>query len=582
MSVSDDSVSCPTENSVTVNLDSASVSDAETVLTNTNVHSCHVEEETQNDDELLKGLLTDTFCQVCEAVLMFKSQRVSHYEGKKHAQRVRIYLQTKKAERNKQSHESSSLQSVSADPEKFCELCSMVFSSPVVAKSHYEGKVHAKNTRKSSTTVSVDTKTKVSSADPPISAVDDTVEGREHSDVVQEQKEGMDSAAQGVDLSDPDKYCKLCTASFNNPVMAAEHYNGRKHQRNLSRQELHSKLGEQSEHASSLTCPVCHVTLHSIDTYQAHMKGNKHYIKEKKMQEDLCKKKVYDSFQDELADYIQVQRSRGLEPKTGQGSETQGQRKTESEVEKSGEGCDQPQTLALQSCVRAPAFRTQPWHLPFHPHPNPPAFRGRVPVPNKWDQGYSSYPPPLIPGLTGRALRRRRSPESLDSSSSSFSDSSSSYSSTTTTSSSSSEDRRRRRKKRREGTKRRRDDDDDDSEEDVQRRKRERRRREGGSAKKPKRQRGSSDEDHAKRWKEKKHRDRVAKKRRREEDEGDWNTASHVAMAKGEGEGGGEAQSEGLKEEKAKHKKEKKKPKDREDNRTEEEKLWDETILGIF
>lgn len=44
MSVSDDSVSCPTENSVTVNLDSASVSDAETVLTNTNVHSCHVEE----------------------------------------------------------------------------------------------------------------------------------------------------------------------------------------------------------------------------------------------------------------------------------------------------------------------------------------------------------------------------------------------------------------------------------------------------------------------------------------------------------------------------------------------------------
>lgn len=43
MSVSEDSVSCPTENSVTVHLDSASVSDAETVLKNTNVHS-HVEE----------------------------------------------------------------------------------------------------------------------------------------------------------------------------------------------------------------------------------------------------------------------------------------------------------------------------------------------------------------------------------------------------------------------------------------------------------------------------------------------------------------------------------------------------------
>lgn len=34
------------------------------------------------------------------------------------------------------------------DKEKFCELCNMVFSSSVVAKSHYEGKVHAKNMRR--------------------------------------------------------------------------------------------------------------------------------------------------------------------------------------------------------------------------------------------------------------------------------------------------------------------------------------------------------------------------------------------------------------------------------------------------
>ncbi|MCI4386936.1 hypothetical protein PGIGA_G00068500 [Pangasianodon gigas] len=502
------------------------------------------------------------------------------HQGKKHAQRVRIYLQTKKAERNKQIHESGSFQqSVSADPEKFCELCNMVFSSPVVAKSHYEGKVHAKNTRKSSTTTSVDARTTMSSAAPPVTAVEDTVETSAQGDGAQEEKESTASASQGVDLSDPDKYCKLCAASFNNPMMAAEHYSGRKHQRNLARQELHSKLGEQSEHANSLTCPLCHVTLSSIDTYQAHMKGNKHYIKEKKIQDDLCKKKVYDSFQDELADYIQVQRSRGLEPKTGQGSETQGQRKAETEVDESGECCDQPQILPLQSRLPAPAFRTHPWRPPFHPHPNPAAFRGRFPVPNQWDQGYSSYPPPLIPGLTGRALRRGRSPESF-SSSSSFSDSSSSYSSTSSSSSSEdSRERRRRKKKRREGMKKRREE-EDDSEEDVQRKRRERRRREDGSAKKPKRQRESSDEDHGKRWKEKKHRERVTKKRRREEDEGEWNRVSHVEMMKGEGEG--EAQSEGLKEEKAKHKKEKKKPKDREDNRTEEEKLWDETILGIF
>ncbi|KAK3555654.1 hypothetical protein QTP86_025738 [Hemibagrus guttatus] len=579
MSLSEDSVSCPTENSVTVHLDSASVSNAEkTVIKNTNVHSCHVEEDTQNDSDLLKGLLTDTFCQVCEAVLMFESQRVSHYEGKKHAQRVRVYLQTKKAERNKQSCESSSFQSVSADPEKFCELCNMVFSSPVVAKSHYEGKVHAKNTRKSCATFSLDARTTASPITPPVTTVEDTVEANAQDDMVQEQKEITASAAQGVDLSDPDKYCKLCAASFNNPMMASEHYSGRKHQRSLTRQEQQSKLGEQSEHASSLMCPLCHVTLSSLDTYQAHMKANKHNIKEKKTQEDLCKKKVYDSFQDELADYIQVQRSRGLEPKTGQGSETQGHRKAESEVDESGECCVQPQTVSLQSHLPAPAFRTQPWRPPFHPHHNPAALRGRFPVPNQWDQGYSSYPPPLIPGLTGKALRRGRSPESF-SSSSSFSESSeTSYSNSATSSSSEdSRDQRRRRKKRREGTKKKREE-EDDSDEDLQKRRRERRKREDGSTKKPKRQRASSDEDHGKRCKEKKHRERVIKKRRREEDEREWNKASHVEVTKEDR----EAQGEGLKEEKTKHKKEKKKPKDREDNRTEEEKLWDETILGIF
>lgn len=34
------------------------------------------------------------------------------------------------------------------DKNHFCELCNMVFSSHVVAKSHYEGKIHTKNLRK--------------------------------------------------------------------------------------------------------------------------------------------------------------------------------------------------------------------------------------------------------------------------------------------------------------------------------------------------------------------------------------------------------------------------------------------------
>lgn len=34
----------------------------------------------QSDSDLLKGLLTDNFCHVCEATLIHESQRVSHYE----------------------------------------------------------------------------------------------------------------------------------------------------------------------------------------------------------------------------------------------------------------------------------------------------------------------------------------------------------------------------------------------------------------------------------------------------------------------------------------------------------------------
>ena len=34
----------------------------------------------KSEEELLRDLLTDGYCHVCEAVLLFESQRVSHYE----------------------------------------------------------------------------------------------------------------------------------------------------------------------------------------------------------------------------------------------------------------------------------------------------------------------------------------------------------------------------------------------------------------------------------------------------------------------------------------------------------------------
>ncbi|KAL7854054.1 hypothetical protein AOLI_G00208980 [Acnodon oligacanthus] len=560
MSVLEGAAPCETDISDSVNPDSASVSDADTVQ-NTNAPSCHVE-DSQNDSELLKGLLTDTFCQVCEAVLLFESQRVSHYEGKKHAQRVRIYLQSKKAEKNKQDQECGSFPSSKVDPEKVCELCNMVFSSPVVARSHYEGKVHAKNLRKSDTTLSADIRTTAGSVALPVP----TRDGAAGVKVDQEQKESTASAAQEVDLSDPDKYCKLCTASFNNPLIAQQHYSGRKHQRNQARQEMLSKLSEESEHASSLTCPVCCVTLSSIETYQAHMQGNKHFVQEKKIV-GLCKsqKKVYDSFQDELADYIQVQKARGLEPKTGQGP---GQRSAEEEV-KEGEQLEEEPPPAPSHLLRPPlppplppAFRPPHWRPPFQHRAGHFGFRGRFPVQHQWGQGYPPHPPPLIPGLTGRPVRRKRSQDSFSSSSSdSSSYTSTSSSSSSDTSSDSSRDRRRRRRTRKERMKRRREQDDDSEKEERRRPKRRQRREneeEQGHVMIGRRQRrmsfeeeqGADEDKERRKWKEKSHREgdsseedeyrskrRVGKKskrrkeghhrkRQKEEDEGEQSKGS--------------------------------------------------------
>ncbi|XP_062868037.1 zinc finger matrin-type protein 1 isoform X2 [Trichomycterus rosablanca] len=568
------------ENTDTVHVNTASVSDAETIQNSnsdvTNVRN--VEEETPNDNELLKGLLTDTFCQVCEAVLLFESQRISHYQGKKHAQRVQIYLRSKKAERSKQNKEHGSIQGCSAGPEKFCELCNMVFSSPVVARSHYEGKVHAKNLRKSNATLSVDSKAMAHPVVHPVTVIEATTQCK----VNQEQKESSDPTSQEVDLNDPNKYCKLCTASFNNPLMAQQHYSGRKHQRKQAQQEMLNSLGETSEHVNSLTCPLCCVTFGSVDVYQTHMQGKKHHMKERKIV-DLCKKKEFDSFQDELADYIQVQRARGLEPKTKQSSEIQGQEQNvEDEQEDEGAEFDEKlQFPANMSDLPRPAFYSQHRRPPFNPQPIHAAGRGR------FHQGCTPYPPPLIPGLTGRALRKRRLLETYSSSSSSHSDSSSSsYSSSSSGSSEGSRDESRLRRKRKEGTKRRRKQGNvpDESVEKT-RRKRSKDRRTREDAKKARRQRDSSSEnEQEKTQKEKKH-----SRGRHKKGHGKRLKENQLSVDGGLNVGNDKVQTVEQQtlertehiEEKSKQKKEKKKQ-ERGDNRTEEEKLWDETILGIF
>uniref|UniRef100_A0A3B5LQW4 C2H2-type domain-containing protein n=1 Tax=Xiphophorus couchianus TaxID=32473 RepID=A0A3B5LQW4_9TELE len=213
-----------------------------------------------SDEELLQGLLTDYYCHICSSNLMFEANRVAHYEGKQHSQKVKTYLNAMRADLGR------GCQNMSHDKNSFCELCYVVFSSHVVAKSHYEGKIHAKNLRKRSLLVSgkyfLTQQCIIHQLSPRIPLTPTRTRPRRTT-------------------RNPNKYCALCVASFNNPQMALQHYNGRKHQKKMARQELLKAHGKDAQQgiARQWIYVMCGVSTNSLKMYQAHMQGNKHQIR---------------------------------------------------------------------------------------------------------------------------------------------------------------------------------------------------------------------------------------------------------------------------------------------------------------
>ncbi|XP_047437743.1 zinc finger matrin-type protein 1 [Mugil cephalus] len=583
---------------ITSTPNAASVTDADKVI-NTKIASTQVEGDT-SEEELLKGLLTDSYCHVCEAVLLFESQRLSHYEGKKHAQKLKVYLQTRKEEKMNKAPQKA----MTTDKDRFCELCNMVFSSQVVARSHYEGKVHTKNLRKQGLR-------------PPdkgmgVCSSPSLIQDPDHSDQMSSSEGGIGllldpagtTATQSTeaDLKDPNKHCSLCASSFNTPQMAAQHYNGRKHQRNQARQELLKELGDGVQQGDSLMCQMCSVQFNSVEMYQAHMQGSKHQIKEKKVV-DLCKsqQKVYTTFSDELADYIQVQQARGIKT-----SQVLPQRDTQ-ENEEGDEGQKALNTGDAKEWYK-PVSGLPPTSKPLNPSRpgsyNPAeTWRPSYPGPPRPSYGWNyNLPLPVLPssGSPQVAGHQKRGRHRRESSSSSYttSSSSSSYSSCSSSTSDSGDsecrlrEKKRKRKSRKDRGRRGR---DEESEEEWKKgRKRQRRERDKDSEERRREQSVESGEE-GRRKGLKNH----GKRRRKEK-----KSQENFEMERGErvsvklkpqdttenrketelqvGDGLDVEQREGGDEEsaKTKHRKEKKKVKDKVDTRTEEEKLWDDSILG--
>ncbi|XP_020935462.1 zinc finger matrin-type protein 1 isoform X6 [Sus scrofa] len=212
-------------------------------------------------------LFTDNFCNICGVVLQFESQRISHYESEKHAQNVRFYFQMhgeqnevpdrkmKMDVRNFQVHRSEVV-----DRNKFCDLCNMIFSSPVVAQSHYVGKVHAKKLKQLM---------------------------EEHDQV---SPSGFQPEMAGVPITTSSESTFLKPLAVKPPPAFS---------------------------MRTYVCHICNITFTSLEMFRSHMQGSEHQIKES-IVINLVKntKKPPDSYQDEGADYIKVQKARGPGPKT--------------------------------------------------------------------------------------------------------------------------------------------------------------------------------------------------------------------------------------------------------------------------
>ncbi|XP_053187376.1 zinc finger protein 346 [Scomber japonicus] len=219
-------------------------------------------------------LFSDSQCKVCSAVLISESQKLTHYQSKKHANKVRRYISIQNEKEpalkkfKSQSSDSVDCNNGDTDRSKVCHVCNMTFSSNVVAESHYQGKVHAKNLR-----------LKTVGPQAPVPSQTATA--------VQPKKKPADesSATSATGDNNPDRFCSICQASFNNPLMAQQHYVGKKHRKQMTKLKLMETYGPSTAPASTLKgypCTICNIELNSVEQYQSHISGAKHKNQMKK------------------------------------------------------------------------------------------------------------------------------------------------------------------------------------------------------------------------------------------------------------------------------------------------------------
>ncbi|XP_050002621.1 zinc finger matrin-type protein 4 isoform X1 [Alexandromys fortis] len=189
-------------------------------------------------------------------------------KSRKHASKVRLYYMLHPRDGGcpaKRLRAENGGDADTVDKNKCCTLCNMSFTSAVVADSHYQGKIHAKRLK-----LLLGEKPPLKTTATPLNSL---------------KAPRVDTApvvSSPYQRRDSDRYCGLCAAWFNNPLMAQQHYDGKKHKKNAARVALLEQLGTSLDLGElrglrrTYRCTICSVSLNSIEQYHAHLQGSKH------------------------------------------------------------------------------------------------------------------------------------------------------------------------------------------------------------------------------------------------------------------------------------------------------------------
>ncbi|XP_077987475.1 zinc finger matrin-type protein 3-like [Glandiceps talaboti] len=109
--------------------------------------------------EIPQELMEPLNCKLCDIMLNSPPQAQAHYQGKNHQKKIRQYIAQRSLSAKMptlsqpptttQASETTDTNAggTESNSYEYCQLCNISFTSVVHAKSHYEGKNHAKRLR---------------------------------------------------------------------------------------------------------------------------------------------------------------------------------------------------------------------------------------------------------------------------------------------------------------------------------------------------------------------------------------------------------------------------------------------------